>query len=93
MENLQFISTTPEKLVELINISLDSKLEELSSHIQKHQAKDDLLTRAQACELLQIDSSSLWRWTKSGKIKAYGIANRRYYKRSELMEALKPLLG
>jgi hypothetical protein len=29
----------------------------------------------------KIDSSTLWAWTKNGKLKVYGIANRRYYKR------------
>ena len=49
---------------------------------------DELLTRKQVCELLQIDSSTLWHWTKKGKVTCYGIANRRYYKRSELMQSL-----
>ncbi|WP_116789901.1 helix-turn-helix domain-containing protein [Flavobacterium psychrotrophum] len=51
----------------------------------------DLLTREQACDLLKINSSTLWHWTNRGKVKAYGIANRRYYKKSELLECLKPL--
>ena len=64
------------------------KLEEL---IGNKGVNDELLTRTQACKFLQIDSSTLWHWTNKGKVKAYGIANRRYYKRSELMESLTPL--
>ncbi|UGU17713.1 helix-turn-helix domain-containing protein [Sinomicrobium kalidii] len=33
-------------------------------------------------------SSTLWKWEKEGKIRSYGIGGKRYYKRSELMEAL-----
>lgn len=51
----------------------------------------NLLTRQEACDFLKIDSSTLWHWTNKGKVKAYGIANRRYYKKSELLECLKPL--
>lgn len=64
------------------------KLEEL---IGNKGVNDELLTRTQTCKFLQIDSSTLWHWTNKGKVKAYGIANRRYYKRSELIESLTPL--
>ncbi|MDR7208408.1 helix-turn-helix domain-containing protein [Flavobacterium piscis] len=50
--------------------------------------EEELLTREETYKLLKIDSSTLWAWTKKGKIKAYGIANRRYYKRSEILECL-----
>lgn len=49
---------------------------------------EELLTREETYKLLKIDSSTLWAWTKKGKINAYGIANRRYYKRSEILECL-----
>lgn len=53
-----------------------------------HEHEEELLTREETYKLLKIDSSTLWAWTKKGKIKAYGIANRRYYKRSEILECL-----
>jgi hypothetical protein len=31
--------------------------------------------------LFKIDSSTLWAWTNAGKVKAYGIGARRYYKK------------
>lgn len=49
---------------------------------------DQLLTREETCKFLKIDSSTLWAWTNKGKVKAYGIGSRRYYKRSELLESL-----
>lgn len=57
----------------------------------KVEQPDELLTREQTCKFLQIDSSTLWRYTNEGKITAYGIGNRRYYKKAELLDALKPL--
>lgn len=52
---------------------------------------DQLLTRAEACDLLKIEQTTLYHWTRKGKIQCYGIANRRYYKKAELLECLTPL--
>jgi len=79
---------TPEELVDLINDGVKTQLKEFKKDVSNQNENDDLLTRNQACEFLQINSSTLWHWTNKGKVKAYGIANRRYYKRAELMESL-----
>ena len=55
------------------------------------KSPDELLTRTETCKFLQIDSSTLWHWTNKGKVIAYGIGNRRYYKKAELLESLKQL--
>lgn len=79
--------TTSEELVELINNSVKIQLEDFrKSFSDKNQ--DELLTRKEACLFLKIDSSTLWHWTNKGKVKAYGISNRRYYKKPELIECL-----
>ena len=67
------------------------QISSLQKLIDRKEANDELLTRSQTCEFLQIDSSTLWNWTNKGKVTAYGIANRRYYRRSELLESLIPL--
>ena len=79
---------SPEQLKELINEGLKSQLDDFKKDLSDHQANDDLLTRKEACEFLKINSSTLWHWTNKGKVIAYGIANRRYYKRTELLECL-----
>lgn len=60
---------------------------------QPHQPTDetDLLTPKEASKLLRISIPTLWRWQKKGKVKCYGIAGSRYYKRSELLESLTEL--
>ena len=55
------------------------------------QPINDLLTRDEVCELLSFNKTSLWKHTKSGKLKSYGIGNRVLYKRSEVLEAVKPI--
>lgn len=46
------------------------------------------LTRKETCAILKINLSTLWSWTKKGKLTSYGIGNRVYYKQSEVSDAL-----
>lgn len=90
--NTTLFNSSPEQLAELIDAKIKFRLDELKSELQSKDANDELLTREEACEFLQINPSTLWHWQNRGKVKAYGISgNRRYYKRSELIEALTPL--
>jgi hypothetical protein len=77
-------------LTQLIKDGVKSQLADFKKTFNTHNP-DELLTRTETCKFLQIDSSTLWAWTNKNKVKAYGIANRRYYKKSELLESLKPL--
>lgn len=57
----------------------------------QNTTESDLLTREETCKLLSINKTSLWKHTRNGKLKSYGIGNRVYYKKSEVLEAIKPL--
>ena len=64
--------------------------EEIGYNKKKLENNDSvvLFTRAETYELLKIDSSTLWHWTKNGKIDCYGIGNRRYYKKEDVLKSL-----
>ncbi|WP_430928383.1 helix-turn-helix domain-containing protein [Polaribacter marinivivus] len=79
-----------ESLKAIIEDGIKSQLKNFKKEIYTHDP-DELLTRDEACKFLQIDSSTLWHWTNKGKVIAYGIGNRRYYKKSELLKSLIPL--
>ena len=81
-------SLTVEQLQQLIGASVKIGIQELQKQLQEKDNSEELLTRDQTCQFLKIDSSTLWAWTNNGKVKAYGIGARRYYKRSELLECL-----
>jgi hypothetical protein len=83
-------NVSPEQFTELLTNAFKSQLEDFKNNFKANNS-DELLTREETCKLLQIDSSTLWHWTNKGKVKAYGIANRRYYKKAELLECLTPL--
>lgn len=91
MGAIQFIQTNPDELLDKINKLQSDRDEGLLKRINSQLANDDLMTREETCKFLKIDSSTLWSWTKKGKVTAYGIGNRRYYKRSEILSSLTPL--
>jgi hypothetical protein len=79
----------------LNGITLQQLAEAIAPLLQPQVVKqlepiNDLLTRVEVCQLLSFNKTSLWKHTKSGKLKSYGIGNRVYYKRSEVIEAVKP---
>jgi len=91
MSTIQFLQTSPEQLAELINKGVKTQLEAFKKDLHNQEAQDDLLTRIQAAELLKIHETTLWHWTNKGRVTAYSIAGKRYYKRSELIGSLKEL--
>ena len=73
-----------EKVANKMLIKIESYLQEL------HEKGNDVyLTRNETVELLKIDPSTLWSWTKKGKLNSYGISNRRYYHKKEIIDYLK----
>ncbi|TWP29255.1 DNA-binding protein [Apibacter muscae] len=87
---IQIIQTTPQELDALIGKSLKEQLEELKLHLQPKQPTE-WLTRKEVADLFKINLSTLFHWTNKGKLKAYGIGNRVYYKRSEVDAMIQPL--
>ena len=81
-------SLTVEQLQQLIGTSVKNGIIELQKELQTKDNSEELMTREETCQFLKIDSSTLWAWTNNGKVKAYGIGARRYYKKTEIMECL-----
>jgi hypothetical protein len=78
---------SPMDLEELIRKVVNEQLEVFRKNLPTENP-DELLSRAEACNLLKVNLTTLWNWSKKGKIIAYGIGNRVYYKRAELLERL-----
>jgi excisionase family DNA binding protein len=79
----------------LNGISLEQLAEALKPLLQQSvaepQTNSDLLTRDEVCKMLNFNKTSLWKHTRSGRLKSYGIGNRVLYKRTEVIEAVKPI--
>lgn len=91
MTQIKLVQTTESDLEYLISSSLKTQLEQIKQDLSNNSNEDKILTREETAKLLGIDLSSLWRWTKSGKIKAHGIAHRVYYFLSDVHLALTPI--
>ncbi len=76
---------TIEQLVDAIKLLLPTQSNE------QNCSDDKLLTREEVCKLLNITKTTLWKLTKNGKYKSYGVGNRILYKKSELLLGLTPI--
>ncbi len=73
-----------EELKPLLVDLIPAKKEEI-------ELESEFVTREEVCKMLSFNKTSLWKHTKSGRLKSYGIGNRVLYKRSEVLEAVKPI--
>jgi len=87
---LQIVQSSPDEMEERIVNRLRAEFRSIKAEMQPKQPTE-FLTRSEVRDLLKIDLSSVHNWTKKGKLKAYGISGRIYYKRSEVEQALQPL--
>tara|TARA_R110000782_G_scaffold146116_3_gene238844 strand:- start:249 stop:533 length:285 start_codon:yes stop_codon:yes gene_type:complete len=86
---LENLST--EQLTDLIGNVFDTKFKDFQKSQSTQAENEDLMTRQQVLELLQINASTLWHWQNRGRVTVYKFANKCYYKRSELMATITPL--
>jgi len=87
---IQLIQITPEELQEKILSGVRTEISKLKADFQPKEPTQ-FLTRSEVKDLLNVDLSTVHNWTKRGKLKAYGLGNRVYYKRSEVESAIKPI--
>ncbi len=85
-EKIILSSLTIEELAQAINELIKLKQSENS-----YRDDDKLLTREETCKFLSINKTTLWKHTKSGRFKSYGVGNRVFYKKQELIESINPL--
>lgn len=89
MAEIKVVNVTQEELFTRLDKLLNEKLEALSQHFQSE--KKELLTTDEAKKLLGTTEQNLINKRKSGKIKAYRLEGRVYYKKQELIDALDPI--
>lgn len=89
-KQILFNSITPEQFENNLFTRFKSEIETLKAEFQPKEPTE-FLTRDQVRKLFNVDLSTVHNWTKKGKLQAYGISGRVYYKRSEVEQAIKPL--
>lgn len=89
MESTILHNVTAEQITKLFD-SLQNQIKELNEKFEPKQPTE-FLTRSELALLLKCDLSTIYNWTRKGKITPYGIGNRVYFKRSEIEAVLTPL--
>ena len=87
MEQIQLIAITPEQLENAIINGVKKEIDSLKKHFQP-QEPTQYLSRKDVAAILNTNTTTIFRWTKAKKLKAYGIGNRVYYKRHEVEQAI-----
>jgi len=87
---IQLIQISPDELREAIISGVRAEVEKLKTDFQPLQPTE-YMTRNEVRDFLNVDLSTVHNLTKRGKLKAYGLGGRVYYKRAEVEEAIKPL--
>ncbi len=87
---IQLIQLTPDEFENRIYNRVKSEFEAIKKEFQPKEPTE-FLTRNEVRDLLKCDLSTVHNLTKRGKLIAYGIGGRVYYKRSEVEQAIKPL--
>lgn len=67
----------------------DIQKAEVAAQPVPSEAEEEYLTSKQVLEILKISSTTLWKWKNKGRIKEYGTGGKRYFKRSEIDQALE----
>jgi len=91
MELVRLVQSTPTELEELIKQSLKSQLEGIKKDFSESNQGDKILSKEETAKFLKVNKSTIYRWTKGGRLKAYGVGNRVYYYMSDIMKALIPI--
>ncbi|WP_412987659.1 helix-turn-helix domain-containing protein [Pontimicrobium sp. IMCC45349] len=88
MKNLKFEDLPKALEMTLVQLSIiQEELQYIKDNLEPKKPIE-LLSRQETAEYLKINITTLWNWTNKGKLNAYGIGNRVYYKRSEIEQSL-----
>ena len=90
MQQIQFIGTTPNALIDLIDETVKKRLEDLKKNFEP-KTPNEYLSRNGVSEMLSVDLSTVHNWTKKGILTAHQIGGRVFYLRTDVENAIVKL--
>jgi hypothetical protein len=87
METIQFISTSPTALANLIDEKIKTQLEDLKKNFIPKEP-EDFISRKETATLLKISLVCLHDWMNKGILKPYKMGNKTYFSRKEVTETM-----
>jgi len=77
MKTNMLIQISPEQLSEMIISGIREELQKFQSVSGEKSNNKDLMTRKEVCDYLQCSQTSLWDWTRKGKIIATKVGKKK----------------
>ena len=75
-KKIEIQEITVDELADKVADKLLNKIKHYLDDLHTNES-DVYLTRQETADFLKINITTLWNWTNKGKIKSYGIGNRR----------------
>jgi hypothetical protein len=61
------------------------------SNSQDHDESHEILTSGEVCSILRISMPTLTKYTKQGILRRYGIGNKFYYLKNEVLNSIRQI--
>jgi len=87
MNKNEIVVTSTENLRKIVFEVTDKLLKKYYAPIEPKDT-ETYLSRQEVSDMLGINLTTLWTWTKKGHLVAYSIQGRVWYKRSEIEAAM-----
>lgn len=89
IDRIVLLSIPIEELKEIIGQVVEEKLREFSSNLSyKKPPEKEFLTRQEVCQMLQVNSVTLWRYTREGRLKQHRVGRKVFFLTEEVRDAL-----
>jgi len=89
-KQIQFISTSPTALVNLIDEAVKRQLDELKKNFRTKEPTN-YISRIDLSKKFKVDLSTIHNWRKKGLIIGYQIGGKIYFKLDEVEKAIVKL--
>jgi excisionase family DNA binding protein len=83
-------SISLDELITAISRAMSDELIKFKPN-ELDQLEDDLIKIPEVAKILQVSEVTVHTWKKAGKIPFYRISNKVFFRRNEILEALKKI--
>jgi hypothetical protein len=87
-QTIQMLNITPDELATLINQGIKRELSELKNSLNPESIESQHLTRRETANFFDVSLNCLNDWERKGILRGYKVGQRKYFKRSELMQVM-----
>jgi hypothetical protein len=87
-QSIQMLNITPDELATLINQGIKRELSELKNSFNPENLENPHLTRRETAIFFDVSLNCVNDWERKGIIKGYKVGQRKYFRRSELMQVM-----